>query len=151
MANSKSTKKETVPRKNGRLTKAEATKRLPKGRPAGAKNKATLFKEVVREGFEATMKKDIQKVIGAVVYAACGTPLTDRNGDVVIGDDGKPVMGKGDMAAAKLLFDRVLPTTKAIDLDQLENSKGLTISINVGELTGHPDKPSIDGEVLEND
>ena len=97
------------------------------------------------------MQRDAKKVIDAVVYAAVGSPLTDRDGKAVLDDKGKPVYGKGDMAAAKLLLDRVLPTTKAIDLDQLENSKGLTISINVGELTGHPDKPSIDGEVLEND
>jgi len=110
-------KKETVPRKNGRLTKAEATKRLPVGRPKGAVNKATIFKEVVREGFEKTMQKDAKRVIDAVVSKAI----------------------EGDMQAAKLLLDRILPTTKAVDLDQLENSKGLTITVNVGELTGHPD------------
>ena len=119
--------KETVPRKNGRLTKKEATKRLPVGRPKGAVNKTTIFKEVIREGFEKTMEKDAQKVINAVVTKAI----------------------EGDMQAAKLLLDRILPTTKAIDLDQLENSKGLTISINVGELTGHPDLVDIDGDVIE--
>ena len=120
-------KKETVPRKNGRLTAKEATKRLPLGRPKGAVNKTTIFKEVIREGFEKTMEKDAQKVINAVVTKAI----------------------EGDMQAAKLLLDRILPTTKAIDLDQLENSKGLTISINVGELTGHPDLVDIDGDVIE--
>jgi len=119
--------KETVPRKNGRLTKKEATKRLPVGRPKGAVNKTTIFKEVIREGFEKTMEKDAKKVINAVVEKAI----------------------EGDMQAAKLLLDRILPTTKAIDLDQLENSKGLTISINVGELTGHPDLVDIDGDVIE--
>lgn len=118
-------RKETVPRKNGRLTAKEATKRLPRGRPKGAVNKATIFKEVIREGFEKTMEKDAKKVINAVVEKAI----------------------EGDMQAAKLLLDRILPTTKAVDLDQLENSKGLTISINVGELTGHPDL--IDGDIIE--
>ncbi len=117
--------KETVPRKNGRLTKKEATKRLPVGRPKGAVNKTTIFKEVIREGFEKTMEKDAQRVINAVVTKAI----------------------EGDMQAAKLLLDRILPTTKAIDLDQLENSKGLTITVNVGELTGHPDL--VDGDVIE--
>jgi hypothetical protein len=119
--------KETVPRKNGRLTKEEATKRLPKGRPAGAKNKTTIFKEVIREGFEERLEKDGMKVIDAVVAKAID----------------------GDMQAAKLLLDRILPTTKAIDLDALENSKGLTISINVGELTGHPDL--VDKGVIDNE
>jgi hypothetical protein len=120
---------ETVPRVNGRLTAKEAAKRLPAGRPPGAKNKTTLFKEVIREGFEKAMEKDSKKVIKAVIDKAI----------------------EGDMQAAKLLLDRILPTTKAVDLDQLENSKGLTISINVGELTGHPDRPNIEGEVIESD
>lgn len=83
-----------------------------KGRPKGAKNKTTLFKEVIREGFEDKLLKDGMKVVDAVVKKAL----------------------EGDMTAAKLLLDRILPTSKAIDLDQLEKSKGLSISINVGSL-----------------
>ena len=103
---------ETAPRVNGRLTKEEATKRLPSGRPKGAKNKTTLFKEVIRDGFERAMERDAQKVIKAVIEKAI----------------------LGDMTAAKLLLDRILPTTKAIDLDDLENSKGFSISVNIGNL-----------------
>tara|TARA_R110000796_G_scaffold15689_4_gene49865 strand:- start:86 stop:526 length:441 start_codon:yes stop_codon:yes gene_type:complete len=140
-------KKETVPRKNGRLTAKEATKRLPVGRPKGAKNKTTIFKEVMRNGFEEEMEREGIAVIKSVISAAKGSPLVDKEGNAVLDDYGKAVLGKGDMQAAKLLLDRILPTTKAIDLDQLENSKGLTISINVGELTGHPDL--IDNNVID--
>ena len=141
--------KETVPRKNGRLTAKEATSRLPVGRPKGAKNKTTIFKEVMRNGFEEEMEREGIAVIKSVISAAKGSPLVDKEGNAVLDDYGKAVLGKGDMQAAKLLLDRILPTTKAIDLDQLENSKGLTISINVGELTGHPDLVDIDGDVIE--
>jgi len=107
-------------------SREEATSRLPNGggRPVGAKNKTTIFKEVIREGFEKRIEKDGMRVIQAVIDKAI----------------------EGDMQAAKLLLDRILPTTKAIDLDQLENSKGLSISINIGNL----DTPSyiIDGDVI---
>jgi len=83
-----------------------------KGRPKGCKNKTTIFKEVIREGFENKLLKDGMKVVDAVVAKAL----------------------EGDMTAAKLLLDRILPTSKAIDLDALEKSQGLSISINVGSL-----------------
>lgn len=99
-------KKSTYP------SREEATSRLPVGRPKGAKNKTTIFKEVIREGFEDKLLKDGMKVVDAVVAKAL----------------------EGDMTAAKLLLDRILPTSKAIDLEQLEKSKGLSISINVGSM-----------------
>ena len=112
------------------LSREEATSRLPNGggRRVGSKNKATIFKEVIREGFEKRLEKDGMKVVQAVIDKAID----------------------GDMQAAKLLLDRILPTTKAIDLDQLENSKGLSVSINIGNL----DTPSyiVEGEkVKDND
>lgn len=97
---------------NGRLTQKAAAARLPAGRPKGAKNKTTIFKEVIREGFEDRLLKDGMKVIDAVIQKALD----------------------GDMTASKLLLDRILPVTKAIDLQDLENSKGLTVSINIGQL-----------------
>tara|TARA_R110000823_G_scaffold201784_2_gene332682 strand:+ start:9050 stop:9496 length:447 start_codon:yes stop_codon:yes gene_type:complete len=102
------------------LSREEATARLPVGRPKGAKNNTTIFKEVIREGFEKQLLKDGMKVVEAVVKKALD----------------------GDMTAAKLLLDRILPTTKAIDLDDIENSKGFSISVNIGnlELPKHLDK-----------
>jgi hypothetical protein len=102
------------PKKQNRkyLSREEATARLPVGRPKGAKNNTTIFKEVIREGFEKQLLKDGMKVVEAVIKKALD----------------------GDMTAAKLLLDRILPTTKAIDLDDLENAKGFSISVNIGNL-----------------
>lgn len=117
------------PKKQNRkyLSREEATARLPVGRPKGAKNNTTIFKEVIREGFEKQLLKDGMKVVEAVIKKALN----------------------GDMTAAKLLLDRILPTTKAIDLDDIENSKGFSISVNIGnlELPKHlerTDKHSVD-------
>ena len=106
-----------------------------KGRPPNVKNKTTLFKEVIREGFEEKLLKDGMKVVDAVVSKALGSPVKDEEGNISYPN--------GDMTAAKLLLDRILPTSKAIDLDQLEKSKGLSISINVGSL-----EKEIEGEVI---
>ncbi len=95
-----------------------------KGRPKGIKNKTTLFKEVIREGFEEKLLTDGMKVVDAVVDKAL----------------------QGDMTAAKLLLDRILPTSKAIDLGDLEKSKGLSITLNIGSLEEELDV--IDAEVI---
>ena len=97
------------------------------GRPPGAKNKTTIFKEVMREGFEKKLLTDGMKVVNAVVAKALD----------------------GDMTAAKLLLDRILPTSKAIDLNELEKSKGLTISINVGSMEKQGEV--IDADVIRED
>ena len=97
-----------------------------KGRPKGVKNKTTLFKEAIREGFEERLLKDGMKVVDAVVAKAVD----------------------GDMTAAKLLLDRILPTSKAIDLEQLEKSKGLSISINVGSMQSEQNEV-LDAEIVE--
>ena len=113
----------------GNIRKDNPEKNLPRGRPKGAKNKATLFKEVIREGFEEKLLKDGMRVVDAVVNKAL----------------------EGDMTAAKLLLDRILPTSKAIDLEALEKSKGLTISINVGSLESPEDIQVIEGEVVRDE
>jgi hypothetical protein len=95
-----------------------------KGRPKGVKNKTTLFKEIIRNGFEEEMIKDFSKVYKSVVNKAI----------------------EGDMTAAKLLFDRALPTSKAIDLEQLEKANGVSISVNIGALES---PEAIEAEVIE--
>ena len=82
-----------------------------RGRPKGSKNKTTIFKEVMQEGFEKALQKDFKKVLEAVVQKA----------------------KDGDMRAAKMLMDRVVPVSKAIDLDALR-SGGLAINIAVGKM-----------------
>ena len=96
-----------------------------KGRPKGAKNKTTLFKEVMKEGFEEALTKDFKAVIKVVIDKAKG----------------------GDMSAAKMLMDRVVPVSKAADLDDLA-SKGVSISIRIGKMDEDPygEKAAIEGE-----
>jgi len=97
------------------------------GRPPGSKNKTTLFKEAMRGGFENILERDGLRVFEAVVSKAI----------------------EGDMTAAKLIMDRVLPTSKAIDLDALEKSAGLSISINVGSLEKQLNPIDVDAEIIE--
>lgn len=82
-----------------------------KGRLPGVKNKSTILKEVLRNGFEKQIQKDFKAVVGAVI---------DKAKD-------------GDMTAAKLILDRVVPVSKAVDLEDVKKG-GLQININVGSL-----------------
>lgn len=113
--------KETKARSLSNLTRSGA------GRPKGAKNKTTIFQEVIKEGFEKKLEKDFKRVLDTVVSKAI----------------------EGDMTAAKLLFDRVVPIQKSIDGVEAAKNKGLTISINVGELTKQP--IAIEAEYEEED
>jgi len=78
------------------------------GRKAGSKNKSTLLREVLKNGFEKEMEKDFIQVVRAVV---------DKAKD-------------GDMTAAKILFDRVIPVTDGAKQNKLPfGDGGLTIVI----------------------
>ena len=81
------------------------------GRPPGAKNKDTLFKELMTGKFQDKAAEDIVKVYHVLFEKAKA----------------------GDMKAIKLVMDRVAPVSKAVDLADMER-KGLTIEINVGSL-----------------
>jgi hypothetical protein len=98
------------------------------GRPKGAKNKTTIFKEIMQQGFEATLQRDFPKLVEIVLEKAL----------------------KGDMKAVKILFDRVIPVSKAVDLDSLGKA-GISISINVGEMDKDNPHGIIEGscEVVE--
>ena len=99
-----------------------------KGRPPGQKNKTTIFKEIMQLGFEKALVKKFPKVVEIVLDRAL----------------------QGDMKAAKMLFDRVVPVSKAIDLDSL-GKQGISISIHVGEMDLKNPHGIIDGdyEVVE--
>ena len=81
----------------------------PPGRPLGSKNKTTLFKEAMKEGFENLLEKEGKAVFMAVVEKA----------------------KDGDMSAAKMILDRVVPVTKAVDhtIDGVSGKGGVTINI----------------------
>ena len=79
------------------------------GRKPGSKNKTTLFKEAMRDGFEELLQKDGKRVFKAVVDKALG----------------------GDMTAAKLILDRIVPV---VDLDKSSVKDKFNISINVSGM-----------------
>ena len=82
----------------------------PRGRPPGSKNKATLFKELMTGRFEEKAIKDIERVY-EVLFAEAHD---------------------GNMKAIKMVLDRVVPVTKAVDMDSLKG--GISISVNVGSM-----------------
>ena len=92
------------------------------GRKPGAKNKTTVFKEIMKHGFENQMQKDFHRVLNTVVDLAV----------------------QGDMKAAKLLFDRVLPKDAGLTIG--EGGGKTQINIVIGELE---DSLPIEGEVVE--
>lgn len=114
-----STKEKKAP-----TTKIGQEKGISAGRPKGAKNKTTLFKEAMKEGFEAKLMKEGYAVFDAVVNKA----------------------KEGDMTAAKMILDRVVPVTKAIDVNALDSNSVKGITINIEKLvaeTGNPEKVEI--------
>jgi predicted DNA-binding protein len=97
------------------------------GRKAGSKNKSTLLREALKNGFETEMEKDFIAVVRAVV---------DKAKD-------------GDMAAAKMLLDRVVPVQENKMAGKIGLGEGgITIHIEKLEAQPAPSSP-IDGEVEE--
>ncbi len=82
-----------------------------RGRPPGAKNKDTLFKELMTTKFQDIATKDVERTIQVLFEKA----------------------KEGDMKAIKIVLDRVVPVTKAVDLADMEK-KGLTVNISIGNL-----------------
>lgn len=101
------------------------------GRPKGVKNKTTLFKEAMREGFEDKLMKEGMAVFDAVVSKA----------------------KEGDMTAAKMILDRIVPVSKAVDINATDISGKGGITIHIEKMvasTGKVDEVLIeDGEIVE--
>ena len=87
----------------------EVAKR-PRGRPPGAKNKATLFKELMTGRFEEKAIQDIERVYAVLFEEAHG----------------------GNMKAIKMVLDRVVPVTKAVDMEAVKG--GISVSVFVGSM-----------------
>ena len=90
----------------------DIAKRKP-GRPPGSKNKDTLFKELMTGSFQSKAIADIEKVYSVLFEKA----------------------HKGDMKAIKMVLDRVVPVSKAVDLADMEKG-GITVNVSVGALEG---------------
>lgn len=82
-----------------------------RGRPPGSKNKETLFKELMQGHFQDIAVQNVERTIQVLFEKA----------------------QEGDMKAIKLVLDRVVPVSKAVDLADMEK-KGLTINISVGSM-----------------
>ncbi len=95
------------------------------GRPRGSKNKDTVFKEVIRQGFEKSLQSNFEEVLKVVIEKA----------------------KQGDMKAAKMLMDRVVPVSKAVDASELKGQ--LKIEINVGSMEDQRDVKVIDADLPE--
>jgi hypothetical protein len=83
------------------------------GRPKGVKNKSTLLREAMAQGFDVMVKRDFKKVVSAVMTKAI----------------------EGDLQAAKLILDRIVPVSKAVDSESVKKKgDGLSVTINIGSL-----------------
>ena len=83
----------------------------PRGRPPGSKNKKTLLQEVIRENSVELMMQSLPKIVEAVVAEA----------------------RKGNMQAAKMILDRAIPVTKAVEISSKDKAFA-GINIVIGSL-----------------
>jgi len=91
-------------------TPQQRTVGRPKGTPNKKTAKAKIFREQCQNHFEKVMATDFKYVLKNTVEKAL----------------------EGDMSATKMLLDRVIPVSKAIDS---ESNRGTpAISINIGSL-----------------
>ena len=98
------------------------------GRPKGSKNSITLLKEAIISKSEDQILKHFPKIVEAVCVRAA----------------------KGDMVAARLVFDRILPSKKAIEhRDYTKSGGGIKIIVQGMELKAKEEV--IDGEFTEED
>jgi hypothetical protein len=104
----------------------------PKGRPKGTKNATTIFKEAVLQGAEEVFLENIEKITQVVCQKAV----------------------EGDLTAAKMVLDRVVPVKKAVEFGTKDGKdlginivvKALEETVKKGELLEHE---IIDAEFIE--
>ena len=121
-------------KKDRELTAREVSNNnLKPGRPKGAKNKTTLFKEAMKGHFEDLLLKDGEKVFKACVEKAM----------------------EGDTTAMKLIMDRIIPVadvtgTKGSGQTQVViNVEGMQGNITLADQGEDPDNAIIDVEPLD--
>ena len=121
--------KKKASKNTGINTKIGSDKGISAGRPKGAKNKTTLFKEVMKNGFEDELEKEFHAVLRAVISKA----------------------KEGDMSAAKMLIDRAVPVTKAVDINASDLGKTGGVTIHIEKLVADTGRvgDTIDGEVID--
>ena len=136
-----------------RTTKIGDKKGISAGRPKGAKNKTTLFKEAMKEGFEKKLVEHGEKVFDAVVEKAIGTPKRDEYGHLMKDPEtGEQLREPADMTAAKMIMDRIVPVSKAVDINANDLGKTGGVTIHIEKLvadTGRVGDDIEDGEIIE--
>lgn len=116
------------------------------GRPVGSKNKSTLFKEAMKQGFEEVLEKEGKEVFIAVCQRAKGQLVRDESGEIVRDEYGNKLYEGGSDSAAKLIMDRIVPVA---DIDKMNGNEKFNININVSGLNASVDV--MDGEFEEID
>jgi len=96
------------------------------GREKGSKNKSTLLRETLKNGFEEELERDFIHVVRAVIDNAVD----------------------GDMTAAKLLLDRAVPITDNNKKQTIPLGEGGLV-INIEKLVTHPNAQLIEGDIEE--
>jgi hypothetical protein len=91
---------------DGRVTRTIKKKKGP-GRPFGSVNKETLLRQALAEKSEGVILRHFPKIVKAVCDRA----------------------EKGDMRAAKMIMDRIIPVRRATDQDGERENKGITIVV----------------------
>lgn len=122
------------------------------GRPAGAKNKTTLFKEAMKEGFEKALERDAMKVFKATVQCALGAPSRNEKGELLKDENGEQLYLNGSDACKKMILDRVVPTSKAVDPNANIQLGRQGVTIHIAKLvaeTGNPDEVVINDAEYE--
>lgn len=114
------------------------------GRPAGSKNKTTLFKEAMRDGFEDVLQTEGIKVFIATAQRAIGHAVKDKDGTPVLDSQGNQLYEGGSDTASKMIMDRIISVADATG----NNGSGKTsVVINVQGMETNIDV--IEGEVID--
>lgn len=149
MGNRKGNKRSPKIGEDGNLVRSESgSLKGVGGKPPGSKNKTTLFKAAMLEGFEERLKIDGERVFDAVVQKAIGPPSVDKNGDFLIDEHGKQMYIDGDTTAMKIIMDRIIPVTRAGD--SVDEAGKFNISITVSGVQAQVEEmDSIDADFEE--
>lgn len=111
------------------LTKIGSEQGISAGRPKGAKNRTTLVKEALKGGWDDLMIKKARDVFEKMVDMALD----------------------GDTQCIKMVMDRAVPVTKAVDINAADLTKTGGIVIHIEKLVTEPAKGQDieDGVIIE--
>ena len=125
---------DSATKKEKELTsRQKSNKNLSPGRPKGAKNKTTLFKEAMKGHFEELLEREGEKVFLACVQKA----------------------KEGDTTAMKLIMDRIIPVADVTGVkgngqtQVVINVEGMGTNITLADEGEKPEDSIIDVEVLD--